>query len=117
MSRRSGYSLFEVLIAFVIMTLILSALIPGQARLLGRAIAQEERMLAQDYALSRLALLDLEKPLTVRTSDETYRDWSVNTNITAGRPLSETATYQIDITVRNGQGMLLAAVETVRVSP
>jgi len=42
MTGRAGYSLVEVLIAFVIMTLVLSALIPGQAALLGRTTVLED---------------------------------------------------------------------------
>lgn len=64
MKRRAGYSVFEVLIAFTIMSLVLSALLPGQAKLLSQALESESALLAHDVALSRLARLGTSEELT-----------------------------------------------------
>ncbi len=56
MSRKTGYSLFEVLIAFAIMSIVLVTLIPGQATLQGRTETTTEEVLAHELALSVLDL-------------------------------------------------------------
>lgn len=84
MSRRAGYSLLEVLVAFAILTMVLAVLLPGKTALLTRLPEKEERFLASDYALSRLARLEAEgftsevRPGEVR---EAYRGWQVVTQI------------------------------------
>lgn len=75
MSSSRGYSVFEVLIAFAIMSLVLSALIPGQARLLARASSGDQELLALDYAQSRLAQLGVSEPLEPGLLE--YRDGSL----------------------------------------
>jgi len=76
-SARAGFSLFEVLVAFAILSLVLTALIPGQARLLSRAADAEQKALAFDYALSKAAELNVIEPLTVGTTRHSYRGWDV----------------------------------------
>ena len=84
MSRRAGYSLLEVLVAFAILTMVLTVLLPGKTALLMRLPEKEEHFLAYDYALSRLARLEAEgfpsemRPTEVR---EAYRGWQVVTQI------------------------------------
>lgn len=84
MSLRAGYSLLEVLVAFAILTMVLTVLLPGKTALLTRLPEMEERFLAYDYALSRLARLEAEgftsemQPAEVR---EAYRGWQVVTQI------------------------------------
>ncbi len=63
MKLRAGYSVFEVLVAFGIMALVLSALLPGQAQLLARASGGDEAILAHDFALSRIAHLSAVRPI------------------------------------------------------
>lgn len=81
-NRAAGYSLFEVLIAFSIMALVLAVLVPGQARLMGRVKDIDERALAKDYALSRLALLSVSLPLRVAETSDRYRDWQIAQRVT-----------------------------------
>ena len=75
--QREGFSLFEVLIAFAILSLVLGALIPGQAQLLTRATNSDTQALAQEYALSRSAALGILSPLQLGTKEGIYRDWTI----------------------------------------
>ncbi|MCU0826013.1 MAG: type II secretion system GspH family protein [Tabrizicola sp.] len=81
---RAGYSLLEVLVAFAILTVVLSVILPGNGRLLLRTNSAEAQVLAQDYAMSRLERLVVagwedNRPLT--TFSEDYRDWVVDVSI------------------------------------
>lgn len=116
--RRAGYSLFEVLIAFAIMTMVLTVLIPGQARLLSRVTGQDDRFLAQDYAYSRMAKIGVVAPIEEGTQTDNYRNWQITEDI------SETTLddidirlFRISIKVHNQDGTLLANVQTLRVIP
>jgi prepilin-type N-terminal cleavage/methylation domain-containing protein len=100
MSRR-GYSLFEVLVAFVILALVLAVLLPGQASLLRRAVSGPEAVLAQDYALSHLAHIGRDIPAAEGQDSEPYRDWTVQTAITAEQDL-----FHVVITISRGQQTL-----------
>jgi type II secretory pathway pseudopilin PulG len=118
MKGRAGYSLLEVLLAFVIMTVVLAALIPGQAQLLNRASLQEDRLLAFDYALSRAARLGIETPLEIGASEEIYRDWLITTNISEGDTAElNVDTLHIEITVNQAGSGHLATFQTMAVTP
>jgi type II secretory pathway pseudopilin PulG len=118
MKGRAGYSLLEVLLAFVIMTVLLAALLPGQAQLLNRASLQEGRLLAFDYALSRAASLGIATPLEIRASEEIYRDWLITTDISEGDTIGpDVDTLHIEITVNQVGGGHLATFQTMAVTP
>lgn len=119
MKGHAGYSLFEVMIAFVIMTLVLGALIPGQAQLLRRAAVQEDQLLAQDYALSRAAALGVEFPLVIGITRDSYKDWQISTDVSQASIIGiETiAAFAVTITVDDQQGQRLATIETLRTAP
>jgi len=78
MNNRSGNSLFEVLIAFAIMSMVLVALIPNQSSLLARSTDQNNTSLAYEYLLSKQAEI-LTNPAS-NTSSQThiYWDWHIN---------------------------------------
>lgn len=80
MSSRSGFSLFEVLIAFAILSLVLVALIPGQAQHLARAAQADQQTLAFDFALSKSAELGITAPLVIEQRETNYRNWIVYQN-------------------------------------
>lgn len=118
MKGRAGYSLLEVLIAFMILTLVLAALIPGQSQLLMRATMQEQQSLAHDYALSRIALLGTAEPLALGIVEDRYREWSVLINVQASDVIfTATETLQITVTIRNMQNRQMAQVKTLRAIP
>ncbi|WP_322892202.1 MULTISPECIES: type IV pilus modification PilV family protein [unclassified Yoonia] len=118
MKGRAGYSLLEVLIAFVILTVILAALIPGQSQLLIRATMQEQQSLAHDYALSRIALLGTAEPLALGIVEDRYRDWSVIIDVQASDMISTvTEIFQITVTIRDMQNRQMAKVKTLRAIP
>ncbi|MDO6591939.1 hypothetical protein DS901_02505 [Loktanella sp. D2R18] len=117
MTRRTGYSLLEVLIAFVILTLVLAALLPGQARLLGRATVQEQQLLAHDYALSQVAAIGTSTPPDIGTTENTYRNWDITTTIAPSESLGDPTTFiAIEVRVHNSRSQLLATAHSVMVS-
>lgn len=116
MSRRTGYSLLEVLIAFVILTLVLTALLPGQARLLDRTSMQEQKLLAHDYALSTAAQLSISTPATIGTVQNNYQNWLVTTTISpAEHTNSATDVLTLEVRVHDSRNRLLATVHSVMV--
>jgi len=111
--RNAGYSLFEVLLAFAIMAMILSVLLPRQTDMLTRMRNVDAQALAQDYAMSRIALLSISEPLLPGTMTDSYRSWTVVEDITsmsiAG---TELTALNIKINVQDRRGTVLAEVET-----
>ncbi len=117
MTRRAGYSLLEVLIAFVILTLVLAALLPGQARLLDRATIQEQQLLAHDYALSQLAKIGTATPLTVGATESTYRNWQITTAIVPAASADSSAGFlTVEIQVHDNRSRILATANSVMAS-
>lgn len=113
--RRAGYSLLEVLIAFVILTMVLSALIPGQARLLSRIDQQDEKFLAQDYAYSRMAQIGVSETVVSGSSTDRYRNWHIVQNVSETvLDNSDIRLFKIAIDVQTQGGETLTRVETLR---
>ncbi len=112
---RAGYSLFEVLIAFAILAIVLSILIPGQARYLTRAKSSQERFLAMDYAQSVLERSGLSDPLDSADERFTYRNWQITRQV---EPLpGSPSQLRVMVEVRNAAGKALATLNTVRPAP
>lgn len=110
---KAGFSLFEVLIAFTIMSIVLVALIPGQARLLGRATEGAQNSLAMDYALSRSAELGITSPIQLGTTSDPYRNWTV---AQATQPVERVENGQIvetTIEVLGSNGRVLAQLTSL----
>lgn len=113
--RRAGYSLFEVLIAFAILTMVLSALIPGQAKLLSRVNQQDHKFLALDYAYSRMALIGVTETIASGTSTDNYRNWHISQDVSESvLDGSDTRLFKIMIDVQYQGGETLARVEMLR---
>lgn len=112
---KAGYSLLEVLIAFAIMALVLSVLIPGQARLQIRSGTADETFLATDYALSRLDQLGVSEEISPGIVEKTYRNWQVIQTVSpeaiAG---TDSQTFRIILVISNPAGRQLARVEALR---
>jgi len=119
MNARAGYSLFEVLIAFTVMTMVLAVLIPGQAEQLSRVEATKTHLLAQDYALSRLAALGVADPVVPGSRQENYGGWSVEWQIapTTVPGLTEGGFAQVQIRIADHNGQTLFTTETLRELP
>src|SRR5450432_1107900 len=79
-TREAGFSLLEVLAAFVILALVGTALLRVFSGALGNVAASDEYSRATLYAESRLAGLGVEAPLREGTqqgtSDDGYYDWT-----------------------------------------
>ena len=117
--KRAGYSLFEVLIAFAILTIVLSALIPGQARLMSRISQQDDIFLAQDYAYSRLARIGIVTPLEQGQFQDRYRDWVITEKISETQldDIPAIRLFRISVQIFSRNGKLLVSSESLRVVP
>jgi Tfp pilus assembly protein PilV len=112
-SKRAGYSVFEVLIAFAIMAMVLSALLPGQAKLLARATASDDKILAYDFALSRLAQLAVAQPLEAGNSTTEEGDWKAVESVIA--VAEENATrFDLSVSIETQDGRELARAASSR---
>ncbi|NSX56918.1 type IV pilus modification PilV family protein [Parasulfitobacter algicola] len=118
MNRKAGYSLLEVLIAFAVMSLVLAALLPGQAKLLSRTTEADRRLLAQDYALSRLDQIGITTPLEIGQMTQNYRNWTVEEVITE-HPTRDNAIQllQVRVIISAQGGNVLATVDSIRPAP
>lgn len=115
-SKSAGYSLLEVLVAFGVMMLVLSALLPGQSRLAASSIRLQERQQANEYALSLLALASRETGLVSGTETGVYQSrwvWQIEVSThpatSAKRPL-----YFVSVEVANTGGDILSSIDAVR---
>jgi len=112
---RAGYSLFEVLIAFAILAMVLSVLIPGQARYLTRTKSSQERVLAADYAQSVLERSGISDPLDSPEDSFTYRTWQVTRRV---EPLPGTPPQlRVTVEVQDAAGKALATLDAPRSVP
>ena len=117
MNARSGYSLFEVLVAFAITTMVIAVLIPGQATLLSRANAGQEELLAYDFALSRLTEQALGAPIEELSIQSSYDNWLVATSIVSVTDLAiSNAQFRIEVLVSAKGGNELARAEMLVVA-
>ena len=113
MTSRPGTSLLEVLIAFAIMALVLAALLPGQARLLGRAQDGAERLAAHDYALSILDAAGLDEPLVPGEHASAQGDWRIVLRVSE-EAIREVPLHRIAVLIEDASGRPLASAETLR---
>ncbi|WP_170328191.1 prepilin-type N-terminal cleavage/methylation domain-containing protein [Ruegeria arenilitoris] len=116
MSRRAGYSLFEVLIAFAVMTMVLSAILPHQAKFLERSSSSFRRAEAADIAYSRLSELGVSRAVSPGESSDWVEDWTLYQRI---EPYSVTASdvdlAEVTVEVRNAAGGVLFQAVEIRV--
>lgn len=114
-NARAGYSLLEVLVAFAIMSLTLSVLIPGQGRLLQSASQQEERFLAQDYAISRMETLGISRPVRPGRQEGRYRDWRWEEVLRrVSVPDLQIEATEVEIKIWRGRSTLLARLTSIK---
>lgn len=105
MKHDRGYSLFEVLVAFAILVAVLAALLPGKIAILARQTDAQTALLAQDYALGRLARIEAGADPAVEITD-TFRDWHIRAT---ALPVDDPpGLVRIDITMRTAAGRDLA---------
>ena len=114
MTRRAGYSLFEVLVAFAVMSLVLATLLPGQSAVMTRAATGSERVIAQDYALSLLALADLRDLPQPGRDTQSYRNWQVVRDVTRVPGIDATDWIDISIEITDQSGRVLASAQARR---
>lgn len=110
-SNEDGYSLMETMIAFAVMALVLSALLPGQSKLLSRTVSAEERIMATEYAYSYLDTLGVSEPILNGQNEHQYRNWSIfYTTLPASSDTALDQFTQLNLTVKNKQGVILTNI-------
>ncbi len=114
MRRDAGFSLFEVLVAFAIMTMVLAALLPGQAKFLARASGGDDRLLAQDYALSRIARLGVSEDIAEGATSHALGDWQVIEQASLRTGNDDRLVFDVTVIVRDGVDHELARAVTIR---
>lgn len=116
MSRQAGYSLFEVLIAFAVMTMVLSAILPHQAKFLERSNSSSKRAEAADIAYSRLSELGVARAVSPGEISDTVGDWTLYQRI---EPYTVTASdadlAEVTVEVRDAAGNVLFQAVEIRV--
>ncbi|GGX44495.1 hypothetical protein GCM10007385_10550 [Tateyamaria omphalii] len=104
---RSGFSILEVLVAFVIMALVFAVLLPGQGDLLSRAQRSNDQLLATDIIRSLAAI---ERVPNIDASEETLAlppGWRINRTLVPNTFHSVTG-ITITLTIYGPYGRLLA---------
>lgn len=116
MSKSAGYSLLEVLVAFAIMMLVLSVLLPAQTNLASSSAVRQERQMAHEYALSKMASLGITAPLRTGEVTGTYQDKWIWEQYVYRNPLStsEHALFDIRFIVSHNNGTNLVEVTATK---
>ncbi|WP_120634201.1 Tfp pilus assembly protein FimT/FimU [Ruegeria sp. EL01] len=115
MSSRAGYSLFEVLIAFAVMTMVLSVVLPRQAELLERSASSAKRILAADIAYSRMSELGVSRPLEFGESTERHGEWVVRQRISPhDNKFTQFALAEITISVEDNRKHVIFETNEIR---
>lgn len=121
--HRAGFSLLEVMVAFVVLALSLSALLPALTTLSHRSRSAEDRWLAGELALSQLDMVGVTAPLASGEESGEWRNWRWEVQI---RPISaaipESARFAtlFEITVKvsdSRSGAVLVQLTTVKRAP
>ncbi|SMR83569.1 hypothetical protein SAMN04488030_0046 [Aliiroseovarius halocynthiae] len=117
MTPRSGYTLLEVLVAFAVMAGVLAVLLPGQSAMLRQSGNSTHAILATDYAQSRLDRLGVSDPLAEGRTQETYRQWRIETLVNESMQADGLPKYfVVQIRILDAAQQVLAQMETVKVA-
>ena len=108
----------EVLVAFVIMSIVLSALLAGQARTFGATTQTRADLLAYDLALSTIDLIGLERPFETGTTTVQNEDWTVVATVSESRVTSDGVLfYRVQVEVLGPNGRRLATAVSFKGHP
>lgn len=115
MSNRAGYSLFEVLVAFAVMTMVLSVVLPRQAEFLERSTTSSQRAIAADIAYSRLSELSVTRDLSPGESADIVGDWTLSQRVEPHFMMdSEIDLVEIAIEILDRTGNVLFQTSEIR---
>lgn len=115
MNRKAGYSLFEVLVAFAIMAMVLTVLLPRQTLLLQRSVGLQDRAMARELALSDLARLGTELPLQPGLQDLAYGEWTLRRNISAREQIGDKDAFDVKLEVLDAGDRILTELSVIKV--
>jgi type II secretory pathway pseudopilin PulG len=115
--RSKGFSVLEVLIAFGVMTTVLAILLPANLDLLRRDGVAQDRLMALDYAHSRLDELGIARPLASGEFEESLGGWTIIERQSLQEAAEGALRYiHIAIEINDESGRQLAAVSSVRLA-
>lgn len=117
MTSHRGYSVFEVLVAFAIMAMVLSALLPGQTRWLVRASDADDVLLAEDVGRSRLALLRAGPLPPIGSTRTTDGPFTSHETVEPAIEAEGGATLVLTVRIETMDGRLLATLRDIRNVP
>ncbi|MEP4627164.1 MAG: type II secretion system protein [Tateyamaria sp.] len=113
MTRRAGYTLLEVLVAFAIMASILAVILPGQSQMLRQSSDAEITFLATDYAQSLMDRLGVSEAIVPGVQTDVYRDWRVAIET---RPLIDFESFfSVTISIEDERGRQIATTQSVKI--
>lgn len=116
MNRKAGYTLFEVLVAFAIMALVLAVLLPRQTLLLQRTVGLQDRAMAQELALSELARLGGELPVRAGSETDAYGPWQIRRTVVERERIGEQQAYDVTVEILDGSDRPLANMTVIKVA-
>ncbi len=116
MNRKAGYTLFEVLVAFAIMAMVLAVLVPRQTLLLQRSSGALDRAMAQELALSELAQLGVVETLNAGIDITDYGHWKIHSQVTERTPLGERQAFDVTVKILDASEDELAVVSVIKVA-
>lgn len=114
--RTKGYSLFEVLIAFVILTSVLAVLLPAQSALLSRSAKEQAHLLALDWAISLTQLAGTTLPLEAGEQDISHGDWRATVSVASHPTLMDLMVVKVRVR-ETATARDLAEIQVVRPAP
>lgn len=118
---RAGFSILETLVAFVVLALALSALLPAQSRMTERSAESRTKWVAAELARSRLAAAGITTPLQPGSATGIWQDhwaWQITITPYQGLPAQEQRAgplFEVTATVDDARtGRRLVTLTTLR---
>ena len=119
--REKGFTLLEVLVAFVVLALALSALMPPLSTMTERSNTSHAEWRAGEFAVSKLAAIGVTAPIRPGMTSGVWADaldWQIEIRTTGAAQQGAArfgTLYEIEITVRSVvDGRVLTRLSTLK---